>query len=54
MLIDKAIPMTLTVPQMTVLLGGMRVLKPILISRIMVYLQRPEVLTNDFFLNLLI
>jgi catalase-peroxidase len=42
MLIDKAQLMTLTVPQMTVLLGGMRVLNTTLISQIMVFTQRPE------------
>jgi catalase-peroxidase len=52
MLIDKAQLMTLTVPQMTVLLGGMRV-KHFDQSHHGVFTQRPEVLTNDFFLNLL-
>jgi catalase-peroxidase len=52
MLIDKAQLMTLTVPQMTVLLGGMRV-KQTDHSNNGVFTQRPEVLTNDFFLNLL-
>jgi catalase-peroxidase len=54
MLIDKAQLMTLTVPQMTVLLGGMRVLNTNFNqSHHGVFTQRPEVLTNDFFLNLL-
>ena len=54
MLIDKAQLMTLTVPQMTVLLGGMRVLNTNFDqSNHGVFTQRPEVLTNDFFLNLL-
>jgi catalase-peroxidase len=54
MLIDKAQLMTLTVPQMTVLLGGMRVLNTNFDqSHHGVFTQRPEVLTNDFFLNLL-
>jgi catalase-peroxidase len=54
MLIDKAQLMTLTVPQMTVLLGGMRVLNSNFNqSHHGVFTQRPEVLTNDFFLNLL-
>jgi catalase-peroxidase len=54
MLIDKAQLMTLTVPQMTVLLGGMRVLNTNFDqSNYGVFTQRPEVLTNDFFLNLL-
>jgi catalase-peroxidase len=44
----------LTVPQMTVLLGGMRVLNTNFDhSNNGVFTQRPEVLTNDFFLNLL-
>lgn len=54
MLIDKAQLLTLTVPQMTVLLGGMRVLNTNFNqSHHGVFTQRPEVLTNDFFLNLL-
>ncbi|MFB0910046.1 MAG: catalase/peroxidase HPI [Flavobacterium sp.] len=54
MLIDKAQLLTLTVPQMTVLLGGMRVLNTNFDqSNHGVFTQRPEVLTNDFFLNLL-
>jgi catalase-peroxidase len=54
MLIDKAQLLTLTVPQMTVLLGGMRVLNSNFDqSHHGVFTQRPEVLTNDFFLNLL-
>jgi catalase-peroxidase len=54
MLIDKAQLTSLTVPQMTVLLGGMRVLNTNFNqSHHGVFTQRPEVLTNDFFLNLL-
>jgi catalase-peroxidase len=49
MLIDKAQLMTLTVPQMTVLLGGVQAYHG-LISNNGVFTQRPEVLTNDFFL----
>jgi catalase-peroxidase len=54
LLIDKAQLLTLTAPEMTVLVGGLRVLganhgK----SRHGVFTQRPETLTNDFFVNLL-
>jgi catalase-peroxidase len=54
MLIDKAQLMTLTAPEMTVLLGGMRVLNTNFDeSKYGVFTKRPEALTNDFFLNLL-
>jgi catalase-peroxidase len=54
MLIDKAQLLTLTAPEMTVLLGGMRVLKTNFDqSQHGVFTKRPEVLTNDFFVNLL-
>jgi catalase-peroxidase len=54
MLIDKAQLLTLTVPEMTVLVGGMRVLNTNFDhSNHGVFTKRPEVLTNDFFLNLL-
>ncbi len=54
MLIDKAQLMTLTAPEMTVLLGGMRVLNTNYdASKHGVFTQRPEALTNDFFVNLL-
>jgi len=44
----------LTVPEMTVLIGGMRVLNTNFKgSRHGVFTERPEVLTNDFFVNLL-
>jgi catalase-peroxidase len=54
LLIDKAQLLTLTAPEMTVLVGGMRVLganhgK----SQDGVFTKRPEALTNDFFVNLL-
>jgi catalase-peroxidase len=52
MLIDKAQLLTLTVPQMTVLLE-IRVLTPTLISQTWRIYSASEVLTNDFFLNLL-
>ncbi|WP_333819836.1 catalase/peroxidase HPI [Ohtaekwangia sp.] len=54
MLIDKAQLLTLTAPEMTVLVGGMRVLNTNFDgSKHGVFTKRPEVLTNDFFLNLL-
>ncbi len=54
MLVDKAQLLTLTVPEMTVLLGGMRVLNANYNqSTHGVFTERPETLTNDFFVNLL-
>ncbi len=54
MLIDKAQLLTLTIPQMTVLVGGMRVLNTNFDhSKHGVFTHRPEVLTNDYFVNLL-
>jgi catalase-peroxidase len=54
LLIDKAQLLTLTAPQMTVLLGGMRVLKTNFGgSPYGIFTDRPEALTNDFFVNLL-
>ncbi len=54
MLIDKAQLMTLTAPELTVLLGGMRVLDTNYDhSPHGVFTKRPEVLSNDFFVNLL-
>ncbi len=53
MLIDKAQLLTLTAPEMTVLVGGMRVLKTNHSTLHGVFTKRPEVLTNDFFVNLL-
>ncbi|OOG51559.1 catalase/peroxidase HPI [Rhodanobacter sp. C01] len=54
MLIDKAQLLTLTAPEMTALIGGMRVLNTN-IGQIQqgVFTKRPEALTNDFFVNLL-
>jgi catalase-peroxidase len=53
-LVDKAQLLTLTAPEMTVLLGGMRVLKTNFGgSQHGVFTQRSEALTNDFFVNLL-
>jgi len=54
LLIDKAQLLTLTAPEMTVLLGGMRVLNTNFgQTRYGVFTKRPETLTNDFFVNLL-
>jgi len=57
LLIDRASLLTLTAPEMTVLVGGLRVLNansgsgPL--SQLGVFTKRPETLTNDFFVNLL-
>jgi catalase-peroxidase len=54
MLIDKAQLLNLTAPEMTVLLGGMRVLNTNFDqSHHGVFTKRPEALTNDFFTNLI-
>ncbi|MHC4848562.1 MAG: catalase/peroxidase HPI, partial [Planctomycetota bacterium] len=54
LLIDRAQLMTLTAPEMTVLLGGMRALNAnVGQSQHGVFTKRPETLTNDFFVNLL-
>jgi catalase-peroxidase len=54
MLVDKAQLLTLTPPEMTVLVGGLRVLNTNFDrSQTGVFTKRPEALTNDFFLNLL-
>jgi catalase-peroxidase len=54
LLVDKAQLLTLTAPEMTVLVGGMRVLNANFgQSRHGVFTDRPETLTNDFFVNLL-
>jgi len=54
LLIDKAQLLTLTAPEMTVLMGGLRVLKNNFGDTPHgVFTQRPEALTNDFFVNLL-
>lgn len=54
MLIDKAQLLTLTAPELTVLIGGMRVLNTNYDgSKHGVLTNTPEALTNDFFLNLL-
>jgi catalase-peroxidase len=54
LLVDKAQLLTLTAPEMTVLVGGMRVLNTNFgQTRHGVFTRRPEALTNDFFVNLL-
>ena len=54
LLVERALMLTLTAPEMTVLVGGMRALganaRP---SDIGVFTERPATLTNDFFVNLL-
>ena len=53
-LVDKAQLLTLTAPEMTVLVGGLRVLGANARgSKHGVFTKRPETLTNDFFVNLL-
>jgi catalase-peroxidase len=54
MLVDRAQLLTLTAPEMTVLVGGLRVLNANHgKSQHGVFTSRPETLTNDFFVNLL-
>jgi catalase-peroxidase len=54
LLVDRAQLLTLTAPEMTVLVGGMRVLNAnFRQSKDGVFTNRPETLTNDFFVNLL-
>ncbi len=54
MLVDKAQLLTLTAPEMTVLVGGLRVLGANWdASKHGVFTHRPGILTNDFFINLL-
>ncbi|QRN84758.1 catalase/peroxidase HPI [Clostridia bacterium] len=54
LLLDRAQLLTLTAPEMTVLIGGMRVLNTNYgHSPFGVFTERPETLTNDFFVNLL-
>ncbi|QJD78646.1 catalase/peroxidase HPI [Spirosoma rhododendri] len=54
LLIDKAQLLTLTAPELTVLVGGMRALNANFDgSKLGILTDRPEVLTNDFFVNLL-
>lgn len=54
LLVDRAHMLTLTAPEMTVLVGGMRVLNTnVGKSELGVFTNQPETLTNDFFVNLL-
>ena len=54
LLVDRAQVLTLTAPEMTVLVGGLRVLNTnFRHSKHGVFTKRPETLTNDFFINLL-
>ncbi len=54
MLVDRAQLLTLTAPEMTVLIGGMRALNTNFgHSKHGVFTKRPETLTNDFFVNLI-
>jgi catalase-peroxidase len=54
LLIDRAALLTLSAPEMTVLVGGLRVLNAnCRQSEVGVFTRRPEALTNDFFVNLL-
>ena len=54
LLVDRAHMLTLTAPEMTVLVGGMRVLNAnVGQSELGVLTKRPEMLTSDFFVNLL-
>src|SRR5262249_24774557 len=54
LLLDRAQLLTLTAPEMTVLIGGMRVLNTNFEqSKHGIFTKRPETMTNDFFVNLL-
>jgi catalase-peroxidase len=54
LLVDRAHMLTLTAPELTVLIGGLRVLNAnVGQSELGVFTNRPETLTNDFFVNLL-
>ena len=54
LLVNRACMLTLTAPEMTVLIGGMRVLNAnVGRSEFGVFTSRPGTLTNDFFVNLL-
>ena len=54
LLVDRAQLLTLSAPEMTVLVGGLRVLGAnVGGSKLGVFTDRPETLTNDFFVNLL-
>lgn len=57
LLVDRAQQLTLTAPEMTVLVGGLRVLGANAgagqVAKLGVFTKRPGTLTNDFFVNLL-
>ena len=54
LLVDRAQKLTLTAPEMTVLIGGLRVLDTnVCESGFGIFTKRPETLTTDFFVNLL-
>ena len=54
LLVDRAHMLTLTAPEMTILVGGMRVLNTnVGQSTLGIFTKRPQMLTNDFFVNLL-
>lgn len=54
LLLDRANRLTLTAPEMTVLIGGLRVLNPSVgFPQLGVFTKRPGTLNNDFFVNLL-
>jgi catalase-peroxidase len=53
LLVDKAQLLTLTAPEMTVLVGGLRALNVSAQAGMGVLTQRPDTLSNDFFVNLL-
>jgi catalase-peroxidase len=54
LLVDRAHLLTLTAPEMTVLVGGLRVLNAnVGRSELGVFTRQPETLTNDYFVNLL-
>ena len=54
LLLDRAQLLTLTAPEMTALIGGMRVLNTNFVqTKHGIFTKRPETLTNDFFVNLL-
>ena len=54
LLVDRAFMLTLSAPEMSVLIGGLRVLDTnVAQSQLGVLTKQPETLTNDFFVNLL-
>ena len=53
LLIERAFRLTLSAPEMTVLVGGMRILNANTESKAGVFTNRPGTLTNDFFVNLI-